>query len=82
MIHVHLSQSEQRHYVSLFEGAGAFKRDVKADAKAQRERMLMALESVLPSEKVREIVGDEDLTVRYGVRPAGADRWERFGVAR
>ncbi len=77
MIYALLDHAEQRHFSDLFNGAGNFKLPTEASPAEKRERVIIALESVLPTEKVREQVGTDE--VWFLNRGAGEDaRWRRI----
>jgi|1185.fasta_scaffold15468_2 hypothetical protein len=69
MINIYLSVSEHRHFADLYEGAGIYRIDPSADAKTRRERTIMALESVLPRDGIRALIGDREVQVLLAAGP-------------
>lgn len=77
MTYALLSHSEAVHFKELYNGAGCFKLPTEASPVEKRERAIIALESVLPDEKVREQVGTDE--VWFLNRPADETaRWRRI----
>jgi hypothetical protein len=76
MIYALLSHPEAVHFRDLYEGSGQFRMAVESSPAEKRERSIVALESVLPTEKVREQVGNDEVWIEgRGSRP---ERWRRL----
>jgi hypothetical protein len=77
MIYALLNHAEQKHFSDLYNGgSGFFKMPTEASPVEKRERAIIALESVLPLEKVREQVGTDE--VWFLNRGDDAGRWRRI----
>ncbi len=77
MIYALLDHAEQKHFTDLYNGAGNFKLPAEASPAEKRERVIISLESVLTTEKVREQVGTDE--VWFLNRSLGEDaRWRRI----
>ncbi len=76
MIYALLSHAEQKHFTDLYNGAGSYKMPTEASPVEKRERAIIALESVLPLEKVREQVGSDE--VWFLNRADDSARWRRI----
>jgi hypothetical protein len=77
MIYALLDHAEQKHFTDLYNGAGFYKLPAEASPVEKRERAILALESVLTTEKVREQVGADE--VWFLNRSAAAEgRWRRI----
>lgn len=75
MIYALLSDSEYRHYRDLYQGTPLDKLSPEASPAEKRERSIKALESVLFQEKVREVVGNDEVEVMG--RGDLTERWRR-----
>lgn len=76
MVFCLLSQFEHAHFNDLYTGGNSFwKLPANASPAEKRERAITALVSVLPQEKVRDQIGNDEVTVLH--KGDLAERWRR-----
>lgn len=76
VIYALLAHFEMVHFHDLNKGAGLERLPAEASDSQKRERVIVALESVLPQERVREVVGTDDVWV--DARGLSSERWRRL----